>query len=90
MLELPVVIATREGPIVEFIHQLAKEGLRTMVHELPHCCIMKMKEMNMCSVRGGVGSGVTRSRGSFWELEVFIIWLYGNVCSASITLLIND
>ncbi len=33
--ELPVAVATKEEPTIEFIHQLAKEGLTTMGHHGP-------------------------------------------------------
>ena len=33
--DIPVAVATREEPTVEFIHQLAKEGLSTMGHHGP-------------------------------------------------------
>jgi glutamate synthase domain-containing protein 2/CDGSH-type Zn-finger protein len=33
--EIPVAVATKEEPTVEFIHQLAKEGLTTMGHHGP-------------------------------------------------------
>ncbi|WP_455375596.1 glutamate synthase-related protein [Kaarinaea lacus] len=33
--EIPVAVATKEEPTVEFIHQLAKEGLKSMGHHGP-------------------------------------------------------
>lgn len=33
--EIPVAVATKEEPTIEFIHQLAKEGLATMGHHGP-------------------------------------------------------